>query len=190
MRGRVDFRLRRATEIFHRRLDVAPRREGRVDVEERRPLFPGDMRHPGGPPRGEMALGDHEKHRLAVIMHLAIREERLGHRRRRHVVGMGQIARRQHRDHAGRRAHRIEVEGHDARPRTVREPEGEVQGIGRARAIVDIPRRPRDMERAAVMRMGCPYAHASPRPEASRGGVCSCMSCQQRRSRFCATRIR
>ena len=90
--------------------------DGIVDVDRRHGRRRRDARQPRRPPGLVARLGDHDEQHLAVEHDLAFGDQRvvadlLG----ADVVAAGNVLRGQHRDDAGRGAHRLEVErGHAA----------------------------------------------------------------------------
>ena len=69
------------------------------------------------------------------------------------IVLAGNVGGGQHRDHAGRRAHRVEIEPSDLPARDRRAADRDVQRAFRLADVVDVGRAARDMLRRGVMRI-------------------------------------
>jgi hypothetical protein len=86
-----------------------------------------------------MRVGDHDENRLADVLHDAVSEDRVVMDDRAAIVGARDVGYRVHRHHAGRSAHRIQVERSDAGMRLGRQAQrrmqcalqlGDIVGVG------------------------------------------------------------
>ena len=113
-----------------------------------------------GRPRRAVRGGGDQEQRLAVVMHLAGREQRLVAGRGRDVGGAVEILGRQHRHHARGRAHIGQIHRQDQPVRLGTQPEGEVQAARRRGNVVDVARGPGDVFAGAVMGHRASGTHA------------------------------
>ena len=106
-----------------------------------------------------MALGGHNKKRVARVMHPALRQKRL-------IMGGGgaighgvEIIGSQDQHHAGRAAHRVKVK-RDIRMGRSGKAEGQMQRARRAGQIIHVARSTRHMQAGRVMGQRAPDTHA------------------------------
>ena len=201
-----DGRGRVAALQVHRRHDVLLQTVRLQRVEHRRQrLDRGDLRRQGcRAPRLAAGAGDDQEHRLAAPVHRTLGQDRVVVHDRAAVVDAGNVGGRQHRDHAGHRAHPRQVERDQPPVRHRRQAERAMQRAGDLGQVVDVGRAARDVERRGFMRArgaddgrGRARAHARAHARNSRtwvalagSGSSGRVSSQSRRSRLALTASR
>ena len=132
---------------------------GIVDGQQGRFFCVGDGCEPGGLACGEVAGGDDEKDRLADVIDFAFGEQGLVVGGGAHVIGGGQVVRRQHGDDAGGGTDGCKVERGDAGAGMGGGAKGEVERVGGRRDVIDVAGLARDVEGSSIMREGFGDAH-------------------------------
>ena len=117
-------------------------------------------------------VGRHGKQRLAVEAHFAIGKYGVVVHRSAAIVVAGNVGGNDHRAHAGGRAHRRKVEGHDAPVGDAGQAGGRVQGASGLGDVVGVGGLARDVQMGAFVGQGG--------PDGRRGGVHVCASSPQR----------
>ena len=162
MRGAGDGAVRVAPRPDHRpALEPAAGGQRLLHGQDRRQVADLDPALPRRLPRRDMAFRHHQKDRLADIMHPVRRQERLVMDRGRDVVLERQVGRGPDRDDTGAGVHFGQVQRQDLAMRHGREPEGEVQRIGRQGDVVDIARRAGDVQMRRLVGQGLRHAHGA-----------------------------
>ena len=102
--------------------------------------------------RRRESLGYRGKYRLTDKFHQAIGEDRIIVEDRATIVVAGDVIRGDYRDHAGRGAHRVEIDFADSRVRFAAEAERDIQRPRELGDIVDISRIARHVQGCGFMR--------------------------------------
>ncbi len=148
--------------------------ECRVDGEDRLLGRDRNISAARGGAGGVVAGGDHQKERLARVVHAVRREQGLIVVRRGDVIGERQIGGGQDGDHARRVPDRVEVHAGEGAMRHGAQAEGEMQSAGGRGDIVDVARSTRDMQMRGIMGQGpvrCSWPHRLQVGSDARGGV-------------------
>ncbi len=111
-----------------------------------------DLAEPGGAARLLIGLRHHAEDRLADIFDHLVGEQRVVAEHRADVVLAGNVARGQHGDDAGGRAHRIQVDGRDLGVSVLGGAELHVDQTRRLQHVVDISRGAGDVPSSTVVR--------------------------------------